>query len=99
MNTARALLLKCISSNVRGTIVSKSVRSISTTITQFTPEFNKHNAEKSSFAKKFALNSILQRFKGSISGGSVMHESINTLQMKKRPIRKRRQEAEVGYFG
>lgn len=91
-------MLKCISSNVRPQLVNRSVRTISTTITQFTPEFNKQSSGNSSLTKKFALNSILQRFKGSISGGSVMHESINTLQMKKRPIRKRLQEAEVGYF-
>lgn len=97
INTGRLFALRCISSNVKPQFVHKSARCISTTIAQFAPpEFNKH--KNASISKKFAFNSILQRFKGSISG-KIMQESINTLQVKKRPIKKRRQEAEAGYYG
>uniref|UniRef100_A0A336MPY9 CSON004871 protein n=1 Tax=Culicoides sonorensis TaxID=179676 RepID=A0A336MPY9_CULSO len=91
-------MLKCISTNVRSEILRKSVRNVSKSITQQTPELNKLIDPKKYDAKKLALTSMLHRFKGSISGGSVMHESINTLQMKKRPMKKRQLDTEPGYF-
>ncbi|XP_063705777.1 required for meiotic nuclear division protein 1 homolog [Culicoides brevitarsis] len=99
INSGCIFVLRCISSNVRPQFVNKTVRCISTTITKYSPPPELNKSKKNDFSpKNFGLNAVLQRFKGSISG-NIMQESINTLQVKKRPIKKRKQEAEAGYFG
>lgn len=94
LNVTTKLAARCFIANAFEVKCLKHVRSIHVGISQYSLELPKPSKYFSKIIT--TTNSLTQRFKGSISG---LHDNINSLQVKKRPFRKRRlDETEIGYF-
>lgn len=90
LQLSRNILVRCSNMHVRYTPAVNLARNFSLTMVPHKQDLLQ-NKETLSGAKK-----LLQRFKGSASG---VYESINPLQLKKRPLKKRRMDDTApGYY-